>query len=226
MEGVFLKRKDYNKKKQQIIEAANALFINKGYESTTVDEILASINISKGTFYHYFNSKDELLQAIVNNFTNSFLQDLAEIVNNVEMSALQKLNAYFELNQSMKISNQSLITMVIAVWFKEENLIYKQRLNKSLIKSLSPHLEKILIQGVHEGTFDIIEPGEIAVLIINLGFCLRDRLIEELMKESPDINKLVTIAKTYQRSKENILNLPADSLIIFAPNAFSEVIDR
>jgi AcrR family transcriptional regulator len=48
--------------KAQILEVAWGLFLEKGYENTTVDEIINTCNISKGGFYHYFNSKDDLLK--------------------------------------------------------------------------------------------------------------------------------------------------------------------
>ncbi len=215
-----MKRKGYDEKKNQIVQAANALFLDKGYESTSVDEILESVKISKGTFYHYFTSKNEVLRSIVDNFTESFVLRLNPIADDKKMSALQKLNAYFELNQSMKKANQALITQVIAIWYKEENLIYKERLNKSLLTALTPHLVKILKQGSLEGVFDIINPDETAVLIIQLGFCLRDRLVEEFFIKEPDIKNLVEIVKTHQRGMEKILGISEDSLTFFSPRFF------
>lgn len=54
-----------NQKKKQIIDAAHQLFVDKGYVSTSIQDILDKAEISKGTFYHYFNSKNECLMAIL-----------------------------------------------------------------------------------------------------------------------------------------------------------------
>lgn len=72
-----------NKKKQQIIEAAQTLFIKKGFSVTSIQDILDAANISKGTFYNYFSSKTECLMAIL-----SFIKD--EVIYNRQQLALGK----------------------------------------------------------------------------------------------------------------------------------------
>lgn len=52
------------KKRQRVIETAMRLFVEKGYEQVSVDEIIGEAHISKGTFYHYFQSKEELLSEL------------------------------------------------------------------------------------------------------------------------------------------------------------------
>jgi AcrR family transcriptional regulator len=54
-------------RKQNVIKIAHQLFIDKGYQATSVQDILESSGISKGTFYNYFTSKGELLIAIFKN---------------------------------------------------------------------------------------------------------------------------------------------------------------
>ena len=50
--------------KSKIVEAAWQLFYEKGYERTTVEEIIAKSGTSKGSFYHYFSSKDSLMGSL------------------------------------------------------------------------------------------------------------------------------------------------------------------
>ena len=52
-------------RRQEILVAARELFIKKGYEQTSVNDILKIVDIAKGTFYYYFASKSEVLDAIV-----------------------------------------------------------------------------------------------------------------------------------------------------------------
>lgn len=54
-----------NKRKRQIIHAARELFIKKGFANTSIMDIIAAANISKGTFYNHFSSKNECLIAIL-----------------------------------------------------------------------------------------------------------------------------------------------------------------
>ncbi|MBR6312177.1 MAG: helix-turn-helix transcriptional regulator, partial [Oscillospiraceae bacterium] len=53
-----------NKTKRKIVAAAWQLFYERGYDYTTVDEIIARSQTSKGSFYHYFEGKDALLGSL------------------------------------------------------------------------------------------------------------------------------------------------------------------
>jgi AcrR family transcriptional regulator len=57
-------RKDSRNTKGRIIEAAWELFYEQGYENTTIDDIVEASETSKGSFYHYFDSKDALLSSL------------------------------------------------------------------------------------------------------------------------------------------------------------------
>ncbi|MGH2319622.1 TetR/AcrR family transcriptional regulator [Planococcus sp. SE5232] len=63
-----------NPKKQQILNAAYELFINKGYNSSSIQDILDEASVSKGTFYNYFGSKAECLMAIMESIGSEIRQ--------------------------------------------------------------------------------------------------------------------------------------------------------
>ena len=63
-----------NPKKQQILNAAYDLFINKGYNSSSIQDILDEANVSKGTFYNYFGSRAECLMAIMDSIGSEIRQ--------------------------------------------------------------------------------------------------------------------------------------------------------
>lgn len=67
-----------NRKKQNILDAAYSLFIQKGYNSTSIQDILDEAGISKGTFYNYFTSKTECLIAILESVANEIRQKRME----------------------------------------------------------------------------------------------------------------------------------------------------
>jgi hypothetical protein len=58
------KEREIELRKQIIVEAAEKLFLSKGYDNTTMDEIAYESEFSKGTLYNYFQSKDELYLVI------------------------------------------------------------------------------------------------------------------------------------------------------------------
>ena len=75
--------------KAEIVKVAWKLFNEKGYEETTIDEIIAGSNTSKGSFYHYFNSKDELLSSLSELFDVKYEEEMANL--DPEMNSYDKL---------------------------------------------------------------------------------------------------------------------------------------
>ena len=67
-------------RKQHVIKIAHQLFIDKGYQATSIQDILDSSGISKGTFYNYFASKSELLTAIFKNLQLEIAEERNEIL--------------------------------------------------------------------------------------------------------------------------------------------------
>lgn len=57
-----------------LVEAAGRLFVEKGLQATTMDEIAAAANVAKGTLYHYFASKADLLAALRDDFTGGVMK--------------------------------------------------------------------------------------------------------------------------------------------------------
>lgn len=78
-----------NNTKQKIIEVAWSMFREKGFEKTTIDDILKGANISKGTFYHYFTSKDALLSTLADLFDKFYLELRDDL--DPEMNSVDKL---------------------------------------------------------------------------------------------------------------------------------------
>ena len=65
-------RKDSRNTKGRIVESAWELFYEQGYENTTIDDIVEHSETSKGSFYHYFDSKDALLSSLSYLFDNKY----------------------------------------------------------------------------------------------------------------------------------------------------------
>jgi AcrR family transcriptional regulator len=64
----------------ELMSAAEKLFLAKGVEATTINEIVEEARVAKGTFYHYFSSKNEMLEALGGRYTSQFLERLREAV--------------------------------------------------------------------------------------------------------------------------------------------------
>ena len=68
-------------KKDEIIKTATALFFEKGYEATSVRMIMEIVNGEIGMFYHYFRSKEELFDRVVEKFFDDYREKFEDLIN-------------------------------------------------------------------------------------------------------------------------------------------------
>ena len=88
--------KEYALKRNQILDVTQRLVYTKGYEQMAIQDILVDLQISKGAFYHYFDSKPALLEALIERFAQEALELLNPIVQDPHLPALEKLQRFFD----------------------------------------------------------------------------------------------------------------------------------
>ena len=94
--------KKHNERKQEIIDTALKIFIHKGYEKTSVNDILNEIGIAKGTFYHYFKAKEEVLDAVIADTTETIVNKIEKIIADNSLNAEDKLlKAFSEMRVAL-----------------------------------------------------------------------------------------------------------------------------
>lgn len=87
-----MSKKDNTNTKSRIVNAAWDLFYEKGYNDTTIDDIVERSETSKGSFYHYFESKDALLSSLSYLFDEKY-EELEQTIDS-EMNSYKKLMVY------------------------------------------------------------------------------------------------------------------------------------
>ena len=132
-----------------ILQKAFELIYVNGYQTTSVDEIIATTQVTKGAFYYHFKTKDEMGLAIINElmiprFKNTFIEPFQSIVN--------PLDAIYNLMYSLLIENENLkveygcpasnFTQEMAPW----NIEFTKALNL-----LSQQWERTMIESIEKG---------------------------------------------------------------------------
>jgi len=84
--------KDGDVRKQELLDAAFKLFYKKGYENTSINSIIEKVGVSKGAFYYYFKSKEEVLDKLSLQQTEKLIKIINKIVKDNKLNALDKLN--------------------------------------------------------------------------------------------------------------------------------------
>lgn len=84
-----MKKKNSQSTKKKIVSAAWKLFYEQGYNGTTIDDIVSESGTSKGSFYHYFSGKDDLLSSLAYLFDEKY-EELEEVMTE-DMSCIEKM---------------------------------------------------------------------------------------------------------------------------------------
>lgn len=113
-----------NDRKQLVIDKAHDLFIEKGYQATSLQEILEYSGISKGTFYNYFSSKNELLIAIFKNTYQKIEKERQELIAGKDPSDPEILIKQIEIQMRTNREN-NLIPLYEEVFFSNDKELKK-----------------------------------------------------------------------------------------------------
>ena len=160
---------EYEQKRSQILDAAQQLIYLKGYEQMTISDILEQAGISKGAFYHYFDSKYALLDAMIERTMQQASEVLMPVVEDTSLDAPQKLQRFFQTVSSWKTARRDFLTAIMRGWYRDENTILRQKTTTAGLAWFSPILQGIIQQGIQEGAFNSPSPagaGEVVMALL------------------------------------------------------------
>jgi len=152
-------------RRNEIIDVAQKLFLTKGYDDTSVQDILDGAGIAKGTFYHYFDSKMALLDSLINRLIDSTLQSIEPIIYDEEKTAPQKMDQYFDTIMQWKTARREFFMDFARVLYRDNNAIYRYKLISLSLRRVAPFFAAIVEQGIDEGVFHTHYPTEVAEII-------------------------------------------------------------
>lgn len=207
--------KEYAVKRNEILEATQRLVYTKGYEQMSVQDILDELKISKGAFYHYFNSKLALLDDLMERMMDDAEQVLQPIVEASDLPAVEKLRRYFSAGSRWKTDRKAFMLDLLRVWYTDSNALVRQKQEIAAIQRIAPMLAEIVRQGVTEGVFTTRYPDQIGNMIWGLAQGIQDSMAELLLAEEkpPDtLQRLEVIIGAYSDAIERMLGAPAGSL--------------
>jgi len=202
--------REYAQKRNAILDVAQRYIVTKGYEQMTTQDILEALQISRGAFYHYFESKQALLMALIERIGEQVEEIVLPVVSDREMPAQEKLVRFFDVLDQHKRANKDLVFAFLRVWYADENALFRHKLYLARIKRLSPWLSQIIREGVAEGVFTTPYPDQAARMIItlleDLGYATVELLLHE--EDKPlDFSRMVEISEATADALERMLGM-------------------
>jgi AcrR family transcriptional regulator len=143
-------------RRQELMDAAETLFSERGIDDTTVSDIIERAGVAKGTFYWHFRSKEELLDALVERANDRYIERVTPIVEADGVGALAKLAAA----AAMHVEAHGAGGGIHGYLHREENALAHQKHLAREMAMLAPLLARAVEQGVAEGVFDTRYPVE------------------------------------------------------------------
>jgi AcrR family transcriptional regulator len=221
----ILKEDEYNAKRNEILDMARHLIYTKGYEQMTIHDLLDGLHISKGALYHYFASKQTLLEALVDRMGQEAVQNLLPIAQDANLTAIQKFRRFFEVSAQWKNTQNELISGLMRLWFSDENLFIRQKLSEESRKQMASFFDPVIRQGIAEEVFTTRYPKQAAVIIAGVSLSLTDTMIGLLLLPQLDqaaIQELEDTLEVYADTVERILGAPKGCLHVFRPGVFDD----
>ena len=162
-------------RRDAFLDVAQRLVQTKGYEAMSIQDVLDELEASKGAFYHYFDSKQALLEAVVERFADGAMASLAPVVNDPELPALRKLERVFAGIATLKAEQKELMLAIIEVWNSDGNAIVREKVRRLSERIMIPLFSAVVKQGLDEGTLHVDSPEDTAKVLVALmlGFQLQ-----------------------------------------------------
>jgi AcrR family transcriptional regulator len=219
-----VKPDEYAARRREILDAALRLMHDKGYQGMTISDVLTEMHMSKGALYHYFDSKQAMLEAIVESMSESGSAAMRAVVDNHDLDAIEKLQAYFAMSFAWKAEHHTEVATTMRLWRHENNALLRHKMSQESLRTVTPLLEAIIAQGCREGVFDTVHPHEAAIILAGMGLQLADAIIDAIEADGSDPvdaggPRARSVVAAYTDAFERILGAPTGCLTLAANGA-------
>ncbi len=161
--------KPAEERKNEILDTAAQLFAEKGFDNASTNDIINKIGIARGTLYHHFGSKEEILDALVERMTRESIARARAVIADRSRPVMERLTgAVIALDPDEGAGPE-----VFEQIHKPQNALLHQKMQERLISGVVPLISELIREGNEEGIFDSEYPDEAAEMIMiysNIAF--------------------------------------------------------
>ena len=215
-------------KREAFLDAAQRLIMQKGYDGTSVQDVLQQVSTSKGAFYHYFDSKGSLLNGVVERMVDAALLSVQPVVDDPDLPALDKLSALFAGIASWKTARKELLLALIKVWLSDDNALVREKFRRMVVERLTPVMATIIRQGQTEGVFTVSAPDDAARVFVSFLLSLNQSTTEIFLARQAGAITLIEVRRALDaqvEAMERVLGAPPGSLTLVDESVIHEWFD-
>lgn len=188
----------------EILDAAEALFHKRGYQKTMIGDIVKKVGVAHGTFYYYFKSKEEIVEALIDRHLSKFKAEIDPMVASKDMPLEHKLE---------RLSNVMLKTvrykkgLLLEFLYNDQYLYLIDKLFRQGKKLLGSYMLTIIEEGSRKQVFKVRSPKAAVNFILAIIQCHVEAIYNK--ESAKELAEQIALGK---RLTENTLGLPEGTL--------------
>jgi len=211
--------KDPEVRRDELLNIALDLCREHGFDAMNVEQVTQAAGVAKGTFYHYFASKDEMLEQLVSRFGETLFDHLSAATSTVGTGA-DRIKALMQAAGSYKVQQADIAYATFL--YADGNLALRHRLYGAWRDRAREVLLPVIREGAADGSLSVAHPDAATDIVLLLWFEAADRLWERALAAT-NVDDFVEImlagAESIYQAQERVLGVPAGTFAIpIGPN--------
>lgn len=195
--------KEAEERRNEILNVSEKLFMIKGFDYTSITDILDEIGIARGTLYYHFKSKEDILDGIIHRLTSRLVEKAKAIAGRKEIPVFQRLTMMMKaLNVNDDLGNE-----IMEQVHKPQNALMHQKIQERLLAGMNPLLTGLIEEGAAAGICHTDYPEEVA----EMTFLYANTAFDALAAQTEDKRQRKTAAFIY--NLERLLQMEQGSMM-------------
>ena len=205
-------------RRAELLDRATGLFLRHGYDNVSLNDLIADAGVSKGAFYHWFPSKDALIEALAERSAREAFAGIERAVAGCDGDALARLNAVLQagFDVKMDIAGPDQLAAMVSLLRPANAHLYGRivAVEEALFR---PLLTRLISDGVADGVFDTFDPEGVADMFYALAARTNSNIMDVLQAADESareqaIDCLTTRFRLHGLAIDRILGLPDGSI--------------
>ncbi len=202
-------------RKNEILDAAGILFAEKGFDDTSVTDIMNAVCIAKGTLYHHFKSKEDIMDALIDRQTAALLSAAGNVAEDKSIPVMERmLRTILALHVDPR---QTEGKEMIQHLHKPQNALMHQKTKQIILKQVPLMLSDIVRDGIAQGLFDTPFPLE----CMEMALCYLDTMLDDDVFELTEEQKRCKV-RAFIFHMEKLLGAKTGTLSFFEETLIKE----
>jgi AcrR family transcriptional regulator len=153
-----------HERRRDLVTVAQQLFLTQGYDNTTVDQIIAKLNLAKGTYYYHFRSKEDILIAVSDRLIGDTQEKLRAAHQRRDQDVLWRIREMLSIFHDDFYRNRTIWTLV----YHDRNVALHKRVSEIGAKKFTPLLEDALQEAIDARLIEVPHAHETAQVLISM----------------------------------------------------------